>query len=465
MADAGLTKDDVDGFASTGLGVLAPVELAEYLGLRPGFIDSTGVGRGGVGVHAGARGRRHRPRPGRGRAARPTARRPAPTSSASCAPPTCRSAAGGRCSSTCRTGTRSSPSTRWPPAGTCTSSGRRSSSWREIAVSARANASLNPDAYYRDPITIDDVLDSPMIADPFTTLHCCIRSDGGGAVVLAAEDRARDCANRLCGCSARARRCRHTTMSEWADFTDSPARRSGAARVRAGGRDAGRHRRVRAVRRVHVDGAAHARGARVLRQGRSGPVRRGRPLARSVARCPPTPTAAGCRTATRGCGGCSCWSRRYGSFGPRRGDRQVAGRPAGVRQRHRRVVLAPRRRRSSASSELRPGRRRTRGARGRRACRAMARRRTPTSRHVVKYMSRSTIASSAAAASSGSGRWAASASHEALDERAGDVGERVEAERDERAVGHLVLHPRPDHRAVALVRRRGSGPATPRTSA
>ena len=32
-----------------------------------------------------------------------------------------------------------------------------------------------------------------MIADPFTKLHCCIRSDGGGAVVLTTEDRVADC--------------------------------------------------------------------------------------------------------------------------------------------------------------------------------------------------------------------------------------------------------------------------------
>src|SRR5438552_190244 len=52
----------------------------------------------------------------------------------------------------------------------------------EIAVSARHNASLNPLAYYRDPITIEDVLNERMVADPFTKLHCCLRSDGGGPV-------------------------------------------------------------------------------------------------------------------------------------------------------------------------------------------------------------------------------------------------------------------------------------------
>ena len=62
----------------------------------------------------------------------------------------------------------------------------------EVAVSARANAGPNDDASFRDPITVDDVLSGPMIADPFTNLPCCIRSDGGAAVVLVAEDRVAD---------------------------------------------------------------------------------------------------------------------------------------------------------------------------------------------------------------------------------------------------------------------------------
>ena len=65
---------------------------------------------------------------------------------------------------------------------------------RDRGVDARYNASFNPEAYYRDPITIDDVQSSRMIADPFTKLHCCIRSDGGGAIVLTSEERARDLA-------------------------------------------------------------------------------------------------------------------------------------------------------------------------------------------------------------------------------------------------------------------------------
>ena len=98
----------------------------------------------------------------------------------------------------------------------------------EIAVSTRYNASLNPDAYYQDRITIADVQASRLIAEPLTKLHCCIRSDGGGAVVLAREDRARDLPRRPVWVLGTGEAISHTTMSEWPDFTDSPARRAGA---------------------------------------------------------------------------------------------------------------------------------------------------------------------------------------------------------------------------------------------
>jgi acetyl-CoA acetyltransferase len=97
----------------------------------------------------------------------------------------------------------------------------------EVAVSTRYNASFNPEAYYRDPITIDDVQQSRMIADPFTKLHCCIRSDGGGAVVLTSEERARDLAKTPVLVLGTGEATSHTTMSEWEDVTESPAYRSG----------------------------------------------------------------------------------------------------------------------------------------------------------------------------------------------------------------------------------------------
>jgi len=61
-----------------------------------------------------------------------------------------------------------------------------------IAVVTRRHASLNPLAMYRDLITVQDVLNSRMIADPLHLLDCCVVSDGGGAILVTTEERARD---------------------------------------------------------------------------------------------------------------------------------------------------------------------------------------------------------------------------------------------------------------------------------
>ena len=64
----------------------------------------------------------------------------------------------------------------------------------EVAVAARAWASQNPEAFTRDPITVDDVLSARMISDPLGKLDCCLVTDGGGAIVMVRADRARDLA-------------------------------------------------------------------------------------------------------------------------------------------------------------------------------------------------------------------------------------------------------------------------------
>ena len=66
-----------------------------------------------------------------------------------------------------------------------------------------------------------------MVWDPLTKLHCCIRTDGGGAVVLTHEERARDCAKAPVWVLGTGEAASHTTMSEWEDFTESPCVRSG----------------------------------------------------------------------------------------------------------------------------------------------------------------------------------------------------------------------------------------------
>ncbi len=61
-----------------------------------------------------------------------------------------------------------------------------------VAVNSRAHAALHPHAQMRQPITVDDVLESRMIADPLHLLDCSLVSDGGAAVVLTSAERAAD---------------------------------------------------------------------------------------------------------------------------------------------------------------------------------------------------------------------------------------------------------------------------------
>jgi acetyl-CoA acetyltransferase len=70
--------------------------------------------------------------------------------------------------------------------------GTTSEQLAEIAVGVREHAQLNPLAMYRGPLTVDDVVSSRMIADPLHKLDCCVISDGGGAIILTTEERARD---------------------------------------------------------------------------------------------------------------------------------------------------------------------------------------------------------------------------------------------------------------------------------
>lgn len=99
----------------------------------------------------------------------------------------------------------------------------------EIAVQARANAAHNPEAPQREPITVDDVLAGPVIADPFTKLQCCLRSDGGAAAVLVAEDRVPDLATPPVWLLGTGEHVSHVSMGQWDDFTVGPAKVSGAA--------------------------------------------------------------------------------------------------------------------------------------------------------------------------------------------------------------------------------------------
>ncbi len=70
--------------------------------------------------------------------------------------------------------------------------GATSQDLAQVAVAARQWAALNPKAFKRDPLSIADVLASPLVSSPLRGLDCCLITDGGGAVVVTSLSRARD---------------------------------------------------------------------------------------------------------------------------------------------------------------------------------------------------------------------------------------------------------------------------------
>jgi acetyl-CoA acetyltransferase len=64
-----------------------------------------------------------------------------------------------------------------------------------VAVACRRHANHTPGAFLHDrPLTLQQYLDSPLLADPFRKEDCCLISDGGGAFVMTSTERARDLA-------------------------------------------------------------------------------------------------------------------------------------------------------------------------------------------------------------------------------------------------------------------------------
>jgi acetyl-CoA acetyltransferase len=226
LADAGLTPAGVDGLASTGQGTLPPVDVGEYLGLRPRWIDSTAVGGASwevMAAHAAdaiTAGHADVVLLTYGSTARADLRK-------------------GLRGANINWGARGPLQWEAPYGHTLVSKyamaarrhmhtyGTTIEQLAEVAVSARFNAADNPEAYYRDPITIDDVLDAPMIADPFTKLHCCIRSDGGAAAVLVSAERAKDLRSKPVWVLGTGETTSHMLTSQWDDLTVGPASVSG----------------------------------------------------------------------------------------------------------------------------------------------------------------------------------------------------------------------------------------------
>jgi acetyl-CoA acetyltransferase len=105
--------------------------------------------------------------------------------------------------------------------------GTTSEQLAEIAVGVREYAGLNPNAMYRDPIDVDDVLQSRMVADPLHKLDCCVISDGGGAVIMTTAERARDLRQPPVYVLGAAGAQTHWNIAQMPDFTETAAARCG----------------------------------------------------------------------------------------------------------------------------------------------------------------------------------------------------------------------------------------------
>jgi acetyl-CoA acetyltransferase len=105
----------------------------------------------------------------------------------------------------------------------------------EVAVATRKWARLNPKAFMRESISIQDVLDSRPIAEPLCLLDCCLVTDGGGAVVITSAARASDLGKQPVWILGHGESHSHFTIGSMPDLTVTPAARSGPAALEMAG--------------------------------------------------------------------------------------------------------------------------------------------------------------------------------------------------------------------------------------
>ena len=88
-----------------------------------------------------------------------------------------------------------------------------------VAVAARQWAALNPEAFAREPLSLDEYLKARMVADPFGVRDCCLVTDGAAAVVMTRADRARDLCQRPVYLLGGAQATTHREIASMSDLT------------------------------------------------------------------------------------------------------------------------------------------------------------------------------------------------------------------------------------------------------
>jgi acetyl-CoA acetyltransferase len=186
IAECGLSIRDIDGIASAEL---SPIDLADYMGVRPTWMDTTSVGGCSYLTHV-----RH--------AAAAIAAGQATTvliahgesGRSWVGQPPWRETAGGIHEQFEQPFGTLGPVTTFtiPAMRYMKTYGLTPEQLATVAVAQRKWANLTPRAERRDLITVEDVLASKLVVYPFHRLECCLVSDGGGALIVVSPERARD---------------------------------------------------------------------------------------------------------------------------------------------------------------------------------------------------------------------------------------------------------------------------------
>jgi acetyl-CoA acetyltransferase len=235
VEEAGLAMKDVDGLCTANLNsAMWPLNVVEYLGIRPKFVEGTNIGGAAFVAH----------------------QLPAMLALEAgvcdavlvCYGSTQRTAAFGRKE---RTTARNlldpnpfeGPYQPFnPPSSYALIAARHMHQYgttrrhlAEVAVAARKWAQLNPEAFSRDPLDIDTVLKARMVSDPFTAYDCCLVTDGAAAYVMTRADRARDLRKKPIHILSNATAVWHRSISGMRDLTVTPSTESGEFAFAAAG--------------------------------------------------------------------------------------------------------------------------------------------------------------------------------------------------------------------------------------
>ena len=227
LGEAGMNVRDVDGVFVNYLGEEGSVQLAEYLGIEPRYSDSTDLGGAAFEAHVhhaiaaiasgmcevALLGYASRQRSRRNRRRATTEERfGVPLRRQLEAPYGLPSPIGHYALIAARHMHKF---------------GTTSEQLAEVAVAARSWARLNPKAWSKAPLAVEDVIASPVIAEPLHRYDCCLITDGGGAVIITTGARARDAAKKPIRILGAAESHTHWNISQMPDLTVSAGAKSG----------------------------------------------------------------------------------------------------------------------------------------------------------------------------------------------------------------------------------------------